>query len=163
MKHIRAFYEKHFLAIELVISIVLAGVIVITLEFTVGRQVFSDALKDSRQGVYTTAASVTSSLLGFALAAVSIILVFGQMPRLKLLRESGQYANVFSIYFNAILWLGIAMLWSFIALIADTDRSPKPSISYGMLLFSIVAAFRVYRCVWILKAITDIAVRSKKE
>src|SRR5207249_620650 len=96
------------------------------MEMLWGRDAFVEALKGSRQQLYSTIASVAGSLLGFILTAVSIVLVLSPSPRFRILRESGQLERAYRVYFQAILWLAASTVLSFVALLLDTDRSPKP-------------------------------------
>ena len=115
------------------------------------------ALKGSRQALYTALASTGGSLLGFILTSVSVVMIFGQMPRFNLLRDKGRYNEAFGVYFQAIQWLAIATIWSILALLIDTDTAPKPVVTYVMLGLFILSSFRVYRCVWLLKVLVALA------
>ena len=157
MNGFRDYYDRHFLWIELAACAVTSSCFVIYAELIWGRDGLVSVLKGSHQAAYSALVSVSISLLGFVLTAVSIILIFGQAPQFDLLRRSGQYPAVFRIFFQAITWLALAAVWSFVGLLADTDTSPAIFVTYGTLFLALVVIARVCRCIWILRKIAAIA------
>src|SRR5437899_3025776 len=111
MKRAREFYEKNLLAAEFCIAFLICVLIISIIEIAIGRDEFIDSLNNIHQVMYGTIAAVSSSLLGFVITEVSIILVLGQMPQLAILRKSGHFNTIFQINFQAILWLGLATGW----------------------------------------------------
>lgn len=160
MSRVRAFYDKNFLAVEFCISVAVLLTVVLPFELYFGRDVLFSSVDKNRAGLYGTAASVAGSLLGFVISAVSVILVFGQ--HLHFLKESGQYPTVFEIFFQSILWLAAATVWAFVGLLVDTAGSGRIWILYGMIWLGVLASLRVYRCVWILKQITMLAIKNSR-
>ena len=156
------FYDKHFMWIEFIIALTLSIALVLIFECWIGQNILINMLNSNYQDFYSAAASVCGTMLGFELAAVSVILVFGEMPRLRLIRESGQYKQVFEIYFTSIYISAAATLWALVGLMLDTNTSPKPWVTYVMFWLLITMIFRIFRCVWILRQITDLALRPRK-
>ena len=152
-------YERHFLAIEFLLALLVAGSFALYTEVWWGRPHLGSSLNGNRQAIYSTSASIAGSLLGFALAAVSIILAVGQMPRFRLLRESSQRHQIFAIFFQAIGWLAVTTAWSLACLVADKDQSPRPILLYVLVALGAVCAARIYRCVWVLRSVTQILVK----
>lgn len=157
MSRLIKFYERYFLPIELVLSIVLAVAFAAAFEFYFGRDVLFASVDKNRANVYGAVASVCGSLLGFVISAVSVILVFGQ--HLQFLKDTGHYSTLFDVFFQAILWLAAATVWSFVGLGVDTAGSGRIWVLYAMAWLCILVAFRVCRCVWLLKAITAVAAK----
>jgi hypothetical protein len=157
MSTIRKQYEKDFLRIEFVISVIIGIAIWLLVDNVVTRPSFNDFLIGTRQAIYSAVASTAGSLLGFVLATISIVMIFGESPRLGLLRTSKQYETVYSVFFQAVSWLGFATLWAFVGLVCDTDQRPHSEIALVMIFLVILVIFRVARCVWILKSITSLA------
>lgn len=153
----KRFYEKHMLLIELMAAIALTAIVVAIIERVIGRQAMEEMLKSDRQALYTTTAQVSASLVGFILAAVTVVLGFSQLPRLRILRQSEQYSRIFDVFFGAIKWLAVTTVWAFVALVLDTDNSPKGWVTYGLLALAAISSIRVYRCVWIMKQLTAAA------
>jgi hypothetical protein len=155
-------YKRHFLFAEFAASVAMAATAVCAIELLGGRQPLMDTLRGVRASVYSTIASLAGSLLGFVLAAVSIIMIFGQMPRMKLVKDSGQYVTIFNVYFQSILWLAVATMWAVVGLLLDTDAVPRRWITYAMLWLVILVIVRMYRCVWVLQEVTKIGALKTK-
>jgi hypothetical protein len=143
--------------LDLVLAALAAVDAIVIAEGLVGRTAVETFLNTTRQPLYTTAAQVSASLLGFILTAIPIFIAFGQFPRLRVLRESKQYSAIFGLFFSAIRWLAAVACWAVLSLILDTDKSPKAWMLYVLMALSFVATLRVYRCVWILSIITRAA------
>jgi hypothetical protein len=152
-----SFYRKHFIAIELAISILAAAVLVLVIEQLLARNMPIGTLTGNRQALYTALASAGGSLLGFILTSVSIVVVFGQLRIFDLIRSAGQYEELFRVYFHGIGALAAATLWALAGLVVDTDRSPQPLFTYLMIWLVLLSALRVWRCVWLLQYIVRIA------
>ena len=158
MLMIKAFYERHFLAMDLVGSMIIAAAVVVSFEYWFGTEMPANWLSSIRQSLYTTIITISISLVGFLIAGVSIILVFGQMPRMKLLKDSKQIHTVFSIYFKSIFWLAITALGSFVGLLVDSESAPFLPVAYVVMWLSTVSIIRVWRCIWVLKVLTRLSI-----
>jgi hypothetical protein len=117
-------------------------------------------VEKGRGDLYDSVASVAGSLLGFVTSAVSIILVFGQS--LQVLEDSGHYTTIFDVFYQAIIWLAVTTVWSLIGLFMDTGDAVQFWALYGTIGFLLISSLRVFRCVWILKKVTTLAVKQVK-
>src|SRR5262245_10708084 len=124
MNRVCDFYNRHFLVIELALAAIVATAFYACIQIFWSNDGLVLFLSGSRQAVYTGIASLTGSLLGFVIASVPIVLGFSQSPRLKAVRESPHYAEVFRIFFQAIYWLSLAAVWALVGTFADTDKRP---------------------------------------
>jgi len=86
----------------------------------------NDLLAGNRTSMYGELASISATLLGFALTVVSIILVFSSDARLAVVTEHGKFSEVITVYFDAIKSLGAATIVTILALIFDRDKAPSP-------------------------------------
>jgi hypothetical protein len=152
-------YHRHFLAIELGIAALIAVLFWAAIQFSWRDDGLAESLKGIRQPVYTSVVSLAGSLLGFVIASIPIILGFGQFNRLKIVRASPHYGEIFRIFFQAIYWLSFAIIWALICIIVDKDETPKVWASFLMVFFFLALVSRVFRCVWVLRKITLIATK----
>ena len=153
-------YKRYFLKIDTGVA---ALVTVAFLGFVYvfwGTHAFESSLYGQRQILYSATAQLSGALLGFILAAASIIVVLVPSPRFRILRDSGNYPKVFEVYFRAITWLGITCIVSFIALLADTDPNPKIPLTFVVIFLSLMSASRLGHSIAILRKITKIAAQS---
>ncbi len=62
-------------------------------------------LKDRRQTLYATLVSVHITMLGFALATLTVVLGYAQSPRFQVLRDSPWFAALFGVFTAALTGL----------------------------------------------------------
>jgi hypothetical protein len=98
MKAIRLWYERNFMCVEFLLALVMGLAFFAATRFHTVQNKIEAVLSGSHQTLYATIASIGGSLLGFILTAVSVVVVFGQLPKLKTLRASPHYASVFHIF-----------------------------------------------------------------
>lgn len=156
-------YEANFMAFDFIIASVLSTTLILVVEFVIGETDFSDFMHGNRQALYGALAGLSASLIGFLVSSVAVILAFGDMPQLRLLRTTGKYEEIFNVYFDTMRWFAILTILSFAALFFDTDETHRPILSYCVFSVSILGAFRLWRCVWILKKLSVIAMGFQKQ
>jgi hypothetical protein len=149
------FWKKHFLLCELILALL------ITAAFGWwylhdGKNYTYDLLKDNRQNIYGVAASIYGSLLGFAITAASIVIGFINSPRLRVVRNSPHYPTIWKVFFSTIKVLGLATIFSFLALIFDKNTHPINAIFIAFFYTTILSLFRILRSIWVLENIIKI-------
>jgi amino acid transporter len=154
-----AFWRQHFLRIEGAI-VVLGGCTVATISFLLDRHAVLDSLlKDSRAQVYTALAAVFGSLLGFIITALSLALGFSQNDRMKLVRDSKHYGQMWDIFTKSIFALALTTGCALCGLVLDKDRKPAHWIAYICMVATLLAISRVARCIWLLEKLVAIIKR----
>lgn len=155
-------YRKHFLLFDFGFSLV-SLIIVLTLNNRNGYEILSDCLSGGRSTLYSTMATLSGSLVGFAIAAVSIVIVAVSDNRLWTVRESPHYPTLWRSYFIAIGVLGGGTVISIIALLADKDAANINGITpQSIVFFHIAFFFWVYsgfalkRCVSLLSLLIKV-------
>ena len=94
----KQFCERNMLLIDFIVALALAALAILGIEKGFGRESLEKLLNQDRQALYGTVAQVSASLLGFILAAVTIILAFSDVQRLKVLRASSQFSVLADIW-----------------------------------------------------------------
>lgn len=154
----RELYKSHFLMAEFVIAIILTLVLVEVARWIPVIRTGLGVLAASDATLYSTLAGLAGTLLGFTLTSISIILAIGQIPQLKLLRDSGHMATVWMVFSQAIGWLALATVWSLIGLVlSNHNSSPGLIVAVGESGLVMLSGLRVYRCVWALSYIVRAA------
>lgn len=148
---IRKHYERYLQFYDILLPVVSTVVLVIVIEKIWGERQIIQLLNGSRQVLYITLASICSSLLGFIVTTVSIILVIIQLPGLNVVRKSSHFTTISDIYFRAICALALSTIWSIVAAILDRDQSPRLWAAYLELIIVTLSIRLVQRCIWILK------------
>ena len=163
MKALAQWWRVHFLAAEMGLA-VLVGVAFAVWAVWLGGQPLVDAiLKGNRATVYGTLASICGSLLGFTLAAVTIVLGYASSDRLAIVREGRHYLTLWRVFVAAMRALGTATLVALVGLILDRDGAPVPVILYVCVGTTTLAALRLARCLWVLEKVLGLMTAPSKE
>lgn len=158
---IREQYERHLVISDVVASIALWVALFCWVPDVWGRDVLAAAL-DSRLQIYNALVSVAGSLLGFILAAVSLLALMASIPEFKVLRKSKQFEPLFDFYFRAIFFLGLLVVMSIAALVTDTAQRQVHQWIDALAAVGILTTFFVCRCICFLKALTVLIARGRR-
>ncbi len=116
-----AWWGAHFLVAELALAVaVTIGVAVWGQPFG-GTARIDSVLSGTRSTLYGVLATLWGALIGFIIATVTIVLGFLQTPRLRVVRESVHYRDLWRTFNSAIRVLGLATAAAVAALITDKD------------------------------------------
>ncbi len=115
------------------------------------------ALATNSPALYGTLAGVAGTLVGFIITALSIVVVLGPQPQFHLLRAGGQMRTLVSVFSQAIMWLAATTLWSLLGLFVSVERPVGWVVAAVTLWLTVLTSLRVYRCVWALYHVVDIA------
>ncbi len=147
----RNWIDKHLLSIEFFVSGVVAVGLAIA-GYKYGLNDFVDrSLEGNRATLYGTLASVSGSLFGFAIAAISIALGLVKDERFSGLRQASSYPQLWRFFLSAIWWLGVSTLVAILALILDNDAGPNHALAYLMAFLTLFVSLQMTNCVWILR------------
>jgi hypothetical protein len=108
---------------------------------------------DKPDAVYSAIAGVQGSLLGFVLAALTIVLGYSQTPSLSLLRKSGQLPNLFRIYLAGIRAHALSTVTALVSLIANYQGELSTVGAWVVTTTCTLAFVRLARTLWATRAI----------
>jgi hypothetical protein len=128
-----------------------------------GSVTVNSLLKDYRQAIYGTAASVFGSLLGFIITAASIVFAVSGSERLKVLRDSQQYFTLWSVFSATIRACGLATIIAFLALIFDRDQKPMGWLLIIGVFGISLAILRIVRAIWALENVITLISAPRRE
>jgi hypothetical protein len=95
------------------------------------------------------------SLLGFVLAALTIVLGYQDRPQLNVVRASGRLKDLFRIYFAGIRAHGLATVVALLAIVMNT-QGPLHAATVGLVaLTSLLAIIRLARTLWVTKQVVE--------
>jgi hypothetical protein len=159
----RNFVGRRFLGVETAVSVAItAGFIWWVLQGG-GKDSVDHGLETVRGPLYGTLAAVAGALLGFVIATVSILvaLVSSETPRMKFLRESAAYPQIWTIYTSAIRWLAAATAVSLVALLLDHEKAViseqwTDALRAAVLLVSLAATMRLGSAMWVLEQLVTL-------
>lgn len=84
-----------------------------------------DFLTGRRQDLYAVVVGVHATMLGFALATLTVVLGYAQSPRFQVLRDSRWFAALFSVFTHALRAFALALTVALLALLFDRDGRPE--------------------------------------
>lgn len=148
-------WRRNFLVIEFWIAILVAACLLVWWRYGDAAKVLTDIVKGNRSAVYGTMASLSGSLLGFVIATQSIVLGFSGSDRLKILRNSKYYKQLWKVFTSSIRVLGSTTLLWLVALFFDRETSSRPLLLICCLAVTFLAFLRLARCVWVLERIVE--------
>lgn len=150
MVELSKIYKRNFLNLELGLSILLGLGAIWLLSFVD----LNSWLQTNRTTIYSLIATISTTLLGFVITGVSVLIAFSESEKLKLLRESAQFETIFIVYFSTIKFLAITALLSIFGIIFSTFF--QNLILYLVVWSIIISSLRIYRCLWVLENIVKI-------
>jgi hypothetical protein len=110
-----------------------------------------------RVALFSAIAAIAGSLLGFAIASVSIVLTVAQMPRLKVVRKSKHYRALWLTFHSTIWCLALTTVTALVGLAIDSDARPNLFVTALVAGTCTTAGLRVFNAIWILEQIVRIA------
>jgi hypothetical protein len=109
--------------------------------------------------LYGALAAIYGALLGFAITSASIILGYGENPRMLLVRENQRYRTLGNVFRVIIPVLGAATVASLLALLLDKDGSSNPVPRDGVVATTLLAIVGLGRVIWVLDNVIRIVTR----
>lgn len=151
MDRLIGFWRKNFLRLEAGLGCVLGIIFGVWVKWYNGAILVDHILMSNRSPIYGSAASIFGSLLGFVIAALSIIIGYSASDKFQFLRKSSHYPTLWKVLTSNIKCLGFATMASMLGLIFDRDSAPHHVILFVFVMTSLLAIFRLARCLWVLE------------
>lgn len=152
------YYKRNFLNVQLVIGTVSIFLILLVLTYLIPSTTINNWVLSIKENLYPVIASVSGALLGFVITGVSVIIVFTESDKLKLLRKTDTYKDVFKVYFRAIYYLALTTGISAIGIVI-----PKfDTFCFYLLLWSLlISTLGLYNCIWVLENLVEVLTKKK--
>jgi hypothetical protein len=163
MKKGEGWWSRNFLQAELLLSIAFTVCFVAWSEIAGYRSVVIDILAGNRGPLYGALISLHGALLGFVIATVAIVIGLVGHERLAVLQASAQYETLWRVFTSSARALGVAAGCALLGLLFDRDSHPSGWVFYAVVGTSVLAFFRLWRCIWALEAIISIVVAKSQE
>lgn len=155
-----SWWRKHFLIAELCLAVFVTGLLLSWFRFWDGSDKLLAIVRGNRGQLYGTLASIFGSLLGFVITAMSIVLGFSSAERLKVLKTSQYYEQLWEVFTSAIRVLGITTVLWLACLFFDRETATRPVLLVMGIGISFLAVLRIIRCIWVLERIVEILTTS---
>ncbi len=156
------FWGKYFLLCELAVVALLCGGFVYWAVWRGGEATILAYMADRRGLIYGAFAAIFGSLLGFAIAAESIVLGLSGSERLDIVRNSKHYPTLWRVFRWTIRTLALATIAALAALIFDHDKTPWTLWLYICSFFALLAAAQLGRTIWVLEQVVHVVAAPQK-
>lgn len=120
-----------------------------------------EILNDNRGDLYPAIVGLEGTILGFVLAALTIVLGYSQAPRFETLRKSKHWQSIFRTYIRSVKWTGLALIAAITGLIFDRNNAPNPAISIVVASSGLAATFWLWRVLFVTEGVVKVVVNSK--
>jgi hypothetical protein len=149
-------YKKYFLVIDFIFCLLITFSLIVWSKYFNGFFVISNLLENNRANIYGTLATIFGTLLGFVITGLSIVVGYSTDQKLKLIRDSASYKQLWNTFLSTIKILAISTIMCIVALVWDNDQTPNEYILYIMFFFTLLSALRMWKIVWVLEELTKI-------
>lgn len=156
MSILPSWWRKNFLTAELIVAVGMSAVLLIWCKYAHGEESLRLIVQGNRAQIYGTIGAIFGSLLGFVITALSVVLGFSSSERLKVLRSSRYYKQLWDVFTSAIRVLGLTTVVWLAALFFDRESHTRPLLLFVALSFTSLAILRLVRCVWVLERIVEV-------
>lgn len=151
--------KVHFLWFHLFVTLILSFIFFIWIYRFGGLVIVDKILKGNRSAVYATLAQISGSLLGFVIAALSIIIGYSTSEKFDFLRKSEHYPTLWKVLLSTIRVLSLTTICMIIGLIFDRDAFPIDTILCISVYCLLLSCFRIYSCLWIIENVVYLIIR----
>lgn len=115
-----------------------------------------------RSDLYQLAGQIGATLLGFGIAAITILISIPDSTRFSLFSRSKWYGLVLTLFLGATTW---SLLWtsvSVVGLVADRTGTPSRILVIAFVVFAIESLLHVAGCLVALLMIIDLVVIDRR-
>lgn len=106
------------------------------------------SLTKDTASIYGAVLALQGSLLGFVLAALTIVLGFSQSPQFKLLNDAGQLPTLFNVYSAGIRAHALSTGTALVALLLNSSSGLAPVFAWIVTTTCLLALVRLGRTLW---------------
>jgi hypothetical protein len=153
---LKAFFVDHAYRIwdVLLLGALVAAIVVPGTRYWMGEHV------DAQQSnIYLASSAASAPLLGFMVAALTILLMLNTSPRTELYETSGLYRKTMMLFLECAVWLAALTVASIAGLFIDPVHNGEPARSLGDAWIWLVcglgigAAWRLFYSLYVLRAV----------
>lgn len=153
---LRGFWAQHFLWCESIVVALAWGLFVTWGVWCGGHEQLLEFMAGRRGTIYGVLAGIFGSLLGFAIAAETIVLSLSGSDKLSVVRSSEHYPTLWRVFRWTIRTLALATVAALIALLLDRDKQPWMAWLYVCAFFTLLAIAHLARTIWVLEQVVDV-------
>lgn len=156
-------WETNFLALELWGAVVVAGALGVWLLSPLdGAAAMESLLEGNRSGIYQTFVQVFGSLFGFAVTMSSIMVGLCSSDRMKVVRESNHYGDLWKICWGTVRSSAFVAVAALFCLVGDREQTPRVYFSVALFFGLCWFGVRMMRAIWALRKVVTLVGGSRQ-
>ncbi len=164
MTQINTWRKAHFLASDMMLAILVAGMAVGLLCYTsLGATIYGN-IKDNAENVYRTTASLAGALMGFSMTVTVLALNLWQTRRwFDVIKSEGETSQQLWTTLKQTTWfLAFLTATSLTSLLLSAEDEAGKWILMSFLTVLSLTSARILRSIWIINRMTEIAVAASR-
>jgi hypothetical protein len=127
-------------------------------------------VSEQQSGIYIATSAVDATLLGFMLAALTILLTIGGRRLTRIYVASPLYGKTLALFHGAAVWFGLGTVVALAGLFIDREPTSKlailPSTSlwiWAVATIGVISVWRFFFSLSVLKDVTNLVVADQKQ
>ncbi len=153
---------NRFLKFDIVVALAVTITLIFLAYFLFGNLVMNGWITRNIGHVSEIVAGIAGTLLGFVIVGVTLVFGLLDRPRLQILRDSNQSKTVYDIYLTTIVWLSMVIVFSLVEVAIGSSVKLQVEgftlgsvVSYILLFTMLASVTRLWRCVWVIKNLSE--------
>jgi hypothetical protein len=157
---LRDFWRLHFLVLEPVMGLVVTALLGVYVHWVGMTHVFQHF--HNRAAVYGALATISGSLLGFVIAAFSILVTVSESAKLTIVRGSKHYPTLWRVFTNAMRLLSVGTVTCLLAMALDEEQHPSQTAVFLAFSGTTLAFVGCGRCLWVFEQLIGILTKPSR-
>ena len=120
-----------------------------------------DVLEDRRGGIYSVLVGLEGTVLGFIIAALTIVIGYSTSPRFEILRDSRHWSAIFQAYTRGAKGIAVALLFALVGLIFDSDKAPNAPLTVANTAALLVAGVLISRVIYVTERVVKVVINTR--
>lgn len=116
---------------------------------------------DRRKDIYPAIVGLEGVVLGFVVAALTIVLGYANHSRFDVMKGTANYGGIFRAYTRSAKWAAFALVYGIAALIFDTDDNPNSPLCLMLLASLVLASVRFAWVLYITEKVVKVVVNAR--
>ncbi len=154
-------WRRHFLPAEFAAAAVATFAVMYAVHHSRYACYVDSLVEVSHPFIYASLASICGSLLGFSLAASSIVLgaANSNAPGLRVVRQSEHYETIWKVFSATTKALAATTVLALAGLVIDRAGALGVPLLWSIVFAFLLSCLRVYRAIWVLGNVIALTAR----
>ena len=163
MRGLNSWRKAHFLASDIIASLLLTGLVVWWLYFTSTGASIYENVQGNSTNLFKTTATISGTLMGFSMTIVVLAITFWQTDWFDLIKEDERASQQIWATLRQTTWfLALLTGTSLVCMVVKIENEPARWTAIPYLATFSMAVARLLRSIWVIQKMTGIAVAAAR-